>query len=100
MAMHKWNDIKAKRFTPEKIAQMKKAALDELLEMDLRALREAAGMTQAELAAKLETTQGGLSRMESPGDRRLSTIKNYVEALGGELELVATVHGKRVKLAV
>lgn len=99
MKLHRWSDIKAKRYAPEKIAQMKKAALDELLEMDLRMLREAAGLTQEELATKLEKGQGVLSKLESGGDHRLSTIRNYVEALGGEVEVIATVGGKRIKLA-
>jgi len=49
MKMHKWSDLKAERFSPEDIEKIRKEALRDLLEEDLRALREAAGVTQEEL---------------------------------------------------
>jgi transcriptional regulator with XRE-family HTH domain len=67
--------------------------------MDLRALREAAGLTQEELAAKVDITQSQLSKLERREDHRISTLRRYVKALGGELEVVAVVDGKRIKLA-
>lgn len=66
------------------------------LTMSLRALREMSGMTQVELAEELEVPQSNLSRFENATDMKLSTLRRYVAALGGELELVATIGGKRV----
>jgi hypothetical protein len=43
-------------------------------------------------------TQSELSRLESRGDHRISTLRRYVEALGGELEVTALFGGRRVKL--
>jgi hypothetical protein len=43
-------------------------------------------------------TQSELSRLESRGDHRISTLRRYVEALGGELEVAAIFGGRRVKL--
>src|SRR3954471_22821482 len=40
MKLHKWRDIRAARFTPEQIEKMERGAAAELLEMDLRELRE------------------------------------------------------------
>lgn len=66
------------------------------LTMSLRALREMSGVTQVELAEELEVPQSNLSRFENARDMKLSTLRRYVEALGGQLELVATIGGKRV----
>ena len=67
--------------------------------MDLRALREAAGLTQEELAQRVAVTQSQLSKLERREDYRLSTLRRYVAALGGQLEIVAVVDGKRIRLS-
>jgi predicted transcriptional regulator len=101
MKTHKWSDIKGERFTPEEIEKIRKEALRDLLEEDLRALREAAGVTQEELAEKAAVDQSQISRLEKQGgDVRVSLLKRYVEALGGELQIVATLRGKVVRLPV
>jgi hypothetical protein len=43
-------------------------------------------------------TQSELSRMEGRSDHRISTLRRYVEALGGELEIAVVVGNKRLKL--
>ncbi len=100
MKTHKWSDIKAERFSPEEIETLRKEALQDLLEEDLRALREAAGVTQEELAERVAVDQSQISRLERQGDARVSLLKRYVEALGGELQIVATLRGKVVRLPV
>lgn len=63
------------------------------LRMTLRALRVAMGATQATIAARTQSTQGDISRIEqrsSLDDSALSTLRRYVEALGAELELAVT----------
>jgi DNA-binding XRE family transcriptional regulator len=84
MKMHKWSDLKAERFTPEDIEKIRKEALRDLLEEDLRALREAAGVTQDELAEKVGADQSQMSRLERQGggDARVSLLKRYVEGAG------------------
>jgi DNA-binding XRE family transcriptional regulator len=84
MKMHKWSDLKAERFTPEDIENIRKEALRDLLEEDLRALREAAGVTQDELAEKVGADQSQMSRLERQGggDARVSLLKRYVEGAG------------------
>ena len=102
MKMHKWSDLKAERFKPDEIDQIRKEALRDLLEEDLRALREAAGVTQEELAEKIALDQSQISRLERQGggEARVSLLKRYVEALGGEIQIVATLRGKTVRLPV
>jgi DNA-binding XRE family transcriptional regulator len=69
------------------------------LVVGLRAAREASGMTQVELAEELGIPQSNISRLESSTDMKLSSIRRYVEALGGELEVTAIVGKKRVRVA-
>jgi transcriptional regulator with XRE-family HTH domain len=99
MTVKTWSDIRAQRFTAEELRKIDQEVETELLEMDLRALREAMGLTQGELAQRIEITQSQLSKMERRDDHRISTLRRYVEALGGSLEICAVVNGKRVKLA-
>jgi len=55
----------------------------------LKDLRQAAEQTQQDLAAALGVGQDTISRMEKRSDMLLSTMRRYVEAMGGTLELVA-----------
>ena len=55
----------------------------------LKDLRQAMKKTQVELAAALDIRQDGVSRLEKRSDMLLSTLRSYVEAMGGNLELVA-----------
>ncbi|MEB3188413.1 MAG: helix-turn-helix transcriptional regulator [bacterium] len=70
----------------------------ELLELDLRAIRELTGKTQEELAALASMTQSEVSRLERRSDYLVSTLQRIVRALGGELEVIANFGDKRVKL--
>ena len=57
--------------------------------MLLKKAREEVGLTQNEIAKKLNTKKSAISRIENHSeDIRLSTLKNYVEALGKKLQLV------------
>lgn len=99
--------MKTKRFadlrhksTPARRARLAAAARkelrveDEAYEMTLRAVREMAGKTQAQVAEAMKMAQGHVSLFEAREDRRVSNLRRYVEALGGELELIARF-GKR-----
>lgn len=60
-------------------------------------LRRARQLTQVALAETLGTSQGEVSRIERQADLYLSTLSRYIEAMGGELELVARFDdGERV----
>jgi hypothetical protein len=54
----------------------------------LRQLRQVAGKAQADIAAALKIKQPSVSKIERQADMYLSTLRNYVNAIGGELELV------------
>lgn len=58
-------------------------------EMTLRDLRRARDLTQERLAELLDIGQDSVSRLEKRSDLLLSTLRGYVGAMGGSLELVA-----------
>jgi len=57
----------------------------------LRALRLVAGKAQADVATALKIKQPSVSKIEKQADMYLSTLRNYVEAIGGTLDLVITL---------
>lgn len=58
-------------------------------EMSLRELRRAHHLTQKRMAEKLGIGQDGVSRLEQRSDLLISTLRSYVEAMGGSLSIVA-----------
>jgi transcriptional regulator with XRE-family HTH domain len=62
----------------------------------LRELRKAAGKAQAEIAATLKIKQPSISKIEKQTDMYLSTLRSYVEAIGGELDLIVRLPPRRV----
>jgi len=63
---------------------------DRALELaTLKDLRQATQQTQAQMAAALGVGQDTISRLEKRSDMLLSTLRHYVESMGGQLNLVA-----------
>ena len=60
-----------------------------LEEMALQELRQARHMSQEHLAEVLATKQANVSRMERRADMYISTLRSYIEAMGGKLHIVA-----------
>ena len=66
----------------------------------LRELRKRLDITQVELAAELGIGQEGVSRLERRNDTLVSTLRKAVEAMGGDLRLIAELpNGGRVELS-
>jgi transcriptional regulator with XRE-family HTH domain len=80
-------------------AETKRGTASILAEMELAELREALAIRQSDLAQKLKTTQAAVSRLERRGNMTLASLKDYVEALGGRLELSAVLPNRTVKIA-
>src|SRR5262245_3553197 len=76
---------------PTKRRTKVKARAVELIaeELSLQDLRKAMNRTQAEIAKKLDVGQDTISRYEQRTDMLLSTLQEYVQAMGGELDLIA-----------
>jgi transcriptional regulator with XRE-family HTH domain len=70
--------------------------------MTVRALRAAAGKTQAEVAKAARIDQADVSRLERKqdfDDCEIATLRRYIESLGGKLEVVAVFGNKKITLA-
>ncbi len=96
--MRTWKSVKSGRLSGPASARVKARVEDEIRTLTLKELRSGLAVTQAELAASADMTQSELSRLESRADHRVSSLRRYVQALGGEIEITAIIGGKRVKL--
>ncbi|MFZ5895095.1 MAG: helix-turn-helix domain-containing protein [Myxococcota bacterium] len=94
-----WRALKQARLSPEAEARVQARVAAELRETTLKALRQELSLTQVEVGRALSMTQSELSRLESRSDHLTSTLRRYVEALGGELEVTAVFGKRRVKLS-
>jgi Helix-turn-helix domain len=76
---------------PERQRKIKKRAAELIAEeFTLRDLRKAKRITQEEVARRLSGRQAHVSRLEQRADMKLSTLREYVRALGGDLQLRVT----------
>lgn len=92
----KWRDI---RHTNDE-RNVEKHREELLAEIGLYQLRQERELSQAALAERLGVSQPAISQIEKAGDVRLSTLVDYVEALGGKLHLEATFDDKTYPLAI
>jgi hypothetical protein len=67
-------------------------------ELGLQELRKSRHFTQEQVAERLGGRQVYVSRLERRGDMKLSTLRDYVKALGGDLQLVVTFPDGNVRL--
>ena len=88
-------DKMMKGVSPARRRKIETAAAEIVRANRLSLLRESANLTQADVALALGTSQANLSQFEQKTDVKLSTLRGYVEALGGVLEVVAKMPGQR-----
>ena len=75
--------------------------LDRIYAMNLAMVRKAGELTQAEIAHRLGTDQGNVSRLERQEDMLLSTLASYLSATGAvDVAITMTVNGRRVELSL
>jgi transcriptional regulator with XRE-family HTH domain len=85
----KFSELRAK-MSPEAQARAAARAEAMLLEMQLHEIRKSRKVTQVELAKVMSVEQAAISKLERRDDMYISTLREYVKALGGELKLVAS----------
>lgn len=88
MARHSFQKLRDK-MTPAQRAQADVEARGMMAEMLLAEIRKYMGLTQEELAGALGVTQPSLSKLENQADMQVSTLRRLIEALGGQLEIIA-----------
>lgn len=92
-----FDELRAK-MSPESQARVATRVKAELALMPLHQIRNARRMTQTRLAELLEMDQGNISKLEQRTDMYLSTLRSYIEAMGGSLEIRAVFPDGDVKI--
>jgi DNA-binding Xre family transcriptional regulator len=92
-----FRELKAK-MSSEARAEVDAWVQQEMKQMPLHQLRNARQMTQTRLAEVLEMDQGNISKLEKRTDMYLSTLRSYIEAMGGALEIRAVFPDGDVKI--
>jgi len=79
-----------KKVSPARREKIEARAKDLVAEhMTLQDVRKALNFTQKDLSKHLKIGQDSVSRMEKRTDLLISTLRNYIKAMGGELQLIA-----------
>jgi transcriptional regulator with XRE-family HTH domain len=82
-------NILREKMSPESRERSRALAAKYRAEMPLDELREAREMTQVHLARILKVNQAAVSKMERRTDMYISTLQDFVKAMGGQLKIVA-----------
>jgi transcriptional regulator with XRE-family HTH domain len=85
-------------WSPERVEAVQARTREMLREMPLVELRRQLNLTQEALAAALGTSQASVSKLERRSDISLSSLRRYVEAMGGELEITARFPDGAIRL--
>jgi DNA-binding XRE family transcriptional regulator len=89
--------VRADKPRAERVAAYRQAMEDALALAQIRETRE---LTQTDVARVLETSQANVSRIERQRDLYLSTLADYVSALGGQLRVSAVFDDEEVDIGV
>ncbi|MBN3753028.1 XRE family transcriptional regulator [Paraburkholderia sp. Tr-20389] len=93
----KFEELRAK-MSPESRARSKALADKLRAEMPLHGLRQARGLSQESLATRLNVKQPSIAKLEQRTDMYISTLRDHIRALGGELEIIARFPEGEVKI--
>ncbi|MGA3372855.1 MAG: XRE family transcriptional regulator [Terracidiphilus sp.] len=85
---HNWRDIRRK-LSPEQEEETRRYVKSVVEAVTLNQLREARSLTQANLASILGINQGSVSKMEKRTDMYISTLRSFIQAMGGQLQIRA-----------
>ncbi len=86
------------KMTPEAREKAKLKAAQLMEDMPLYELREARKLSQERIGEILGKRQSNISRLEKNTDMYISTLKSYIEAMGGTLDIVARFPDGSVKI--
>ena len=94
----KWDTLMSK-MSPVRRKRIEQGVSEDLTQMLLAEIRKLAGLSQADLARSLRISQASVAQMEKQSDIQVSTLRRIVEALGGELEIIAKLPGGRISVS-
>ncbi len=95
---HKFSELRS-RMSSQAQARAGAKAQAMLAEMPLNELRRARGLSQKVLAEVLHVQQPSIAKMEKRTDMYLSTLRSHIEAMGGQLEVIARFPDGAVRIS-
>ena len=93
----KFSELRAK-MSPESRKWVKQEVAKAIAEMPLNELRNARGLSQKMLAEALHIQQPAIAKLEKRTDMYISTLRSHIEAMGGQLEIIAKFPDGDVKI--
>ncbi len=94
---HKFKELQTK-ISAERRARVEERVREAIKEMALDELRTAREFTQAELSQVLRVDQGSISKLERRTDMYIGTLRRYIEAMGGSLQIRAVFPDGEVQI--
>lgn len=94
----KFSELRAK-MKPDAQLRAEAKAKQLLAEMPLNELRQARGLSQKVLAEVLHVQQPSIAKLEKRTDMYLSTLRTHIQAMGGELDIIARFPDGSVKIS-
>jgi DNA-binding XRE family transcriptional regulator len=94
---HNWRDIR-RTLSPEQEEATRQYVKSVVEAVSLNQLREARSLTQANLASILGINQGSVSKMEKRTDMYISTLRSFIQAMGGQLQIKAVFPDGEVQI--
>lgn len=94
----KFSELRAK-MSPGAARQADAQAAEMLAEMPLRELRQGRGLSQKMLSEVLHVQQPSIAKIEKRTDMYISTLRSHIEAMGGELEVVARFPDGNIRIS-
>ena len=85
---HPFSEL-TKDFTPERRRRIEAMKAELRADMPLHELRRARALSQRDLAEKLKVNQPAIAKLERRADVYVSSLRSYIEAVGGRLKIVA-----------
>jgi ribosome-binding protein aMBF1 (putative translation factor) len=92
---HPYAELRARR-SPEARKRAEKIAEELGRAIDLADLRRARDLSQEELAQALGVEQPAIAKMEKRTDMYVSSLRRFIEAMGGQLRIVARFAGRDI----
>lgn len=93
-----FNELKAK-LSPKAQQRVVSKTKQMLAEMPLNELRQARGLSQKMIGDVLHIQQPAVAKIEKRTDMYLSTLRSHIQAMGGELDIVARFPDGAVKIS-
>jgi predicted XRE-type DNA-binding protein len=94
---HKFQELQ-KKISAERRARVEERVHYAIQQMALDELRTAREFTQAELSQVLKVDQGSISKLERRTDMYIGTLRRYIEAMGGSLQIRAVFPDGEVQI--